>query len=108
MPIRPLFPRLEWVDAGGEAASYDGGEPLLVVLWQPECGVCLDELKAIGESDLGVRCVALTGADVTDEILGSGFRHEVGQVSEAVVERILRLHRHLFYRPYRLKVPVAR
>ena len=107
LPVRPVFPKLVWRGEGGEEAGYDGGEPLLVMLWQPGCEACLKELGEIGELDLGLRTVALTGAEGGAEILGDGFRHEVGMVADDVVDRILVLHRHLFYRPYQLQVPVA-
>lgn len=49
----------------------------------------------------------MTGDPAALAVAGPGFQHEVGVVGDGVIDRILELHRHLFYRPYHLQVPVA-
>ena len=91
----------------------------LVLLWQPECPLCEEELRELsGKQSLlkeaGIRLLALTSEGdaarrqlIRDKVIESGLPFEVGLLPDHVVEEMIVLHRHLFYQPYHFVVPAG-
>ncbi|HJM62371.1 MAG TPA: ASPIC/UnbV domain-containing protein [Roseibacillus sp.] len=122
LPIRPLFTKILYRDlaTGEEKVGAEAGKPTLLIMWHPECLSCFAELEALaGEADrlkaLGIDCLATTADPSEGEdpkrpamvIAETKFPFPVGFTPEPVIERLLALNRHLFYRPYHLAVPSA-
>lgn len=108
---RPPFPKIP-------GAPDPKGQPRLVLLWQPECDDCRAELTALAQradeiKSWGLQVLTLT-ADGDDRrqlaeavLEETGYPFQSGYLTEDTVERILVLHRHLFYQPYHLVVPTC-
>ena len=122
LPVRPLFPVVRYnnVLTGAKATACESGKPTLLLLWHPDCASCFSEMTALaGESarveSMGIEVVATTAApaDAKDGAKAAGviaktkFPFVAGFTDAAVVERMLALHRHLFYQPYHLAVPTS-
>ena len=122
LPMRQLFPKIRYRDlaTGQEMVGAEAGKPTLLIMWHPECLSCFAELEALaGETErlkaLGIDCLATTAEPSEDEdpkraaevIAETKFPFPVGFTPEPVIERMLALNRHLFYRPYHLAVPSA-
>ena len=122
LPTRQLFPKLHYRDlaTGKTMIGATSGKPTLLLLWHPSCAMCFEELSMFtGKADkvrsLGIEILATTAEPAEDEdpddaariISKTGFPFPVGFTAGEVVERMLVLHRHLFYRPYHLSVPTS-
>ena len=111
---RSPFPALPELGKG----AVETGNIRLVVLWQQECESCRAELEELTDrkdelEELGVDVLALTadggGRRKRAELFLAkiGYPFDSGYLEEDTVERILVLHRHLFYQPYHLVVPTS-
>lgn len=122
LPFRQLFPVLKYRDlpSGKEKVGGQSGKPTLLILWHPECMSCFWELEDLADNaervkSWNIECLATTmepgeGDDpklAAEVIAKTKFPFEVGFTEGPMVERILALHRHLFYRPYQLETPTS-
>ena len=119
---RQLFPALRYRDLATDKTmvGVTSGKPTLLLLWHPSCSMCLEELSMFTREaekirSLGIEVLATTAEPASDEDPGAaaqvisktGFPFPAGFTAGKVVERMLILHRHLFYRPYNLAVPTS-
>jgi Flp pilus assembly protein TadD len=122
LPMRQLFPRIRYRDlaTGKEMVGAESGKPTLLIMWHPECLSCFAELESLAGAaarvkSLGIDCLATTAEPSGDEdparaaevIAETKFPFPAGFTPGPVVERMLALNRHLFYRPYHLVVPTS-
>ena len=122
LQTRQLFPQVRYRDlaTGRTKAGAGTGRPTLLLLWHPSCDMCFEELSMLKKEagrlkDLDIDILATTAEPGPDEdpdeaarvIAKTGFPFPAGFTSGKVVESILVLHRHLFYSPYHLGVPMS-
>ena len=122
LQTRQLFPELRYRDlaSGATKVGASSGKPTLLLLWHPSCAMCFEELSMFAREagklkELGIDILATTAEPGPDEnpdtaaqiIARSEFPFPAGFTSGDVVERMLVLHRHLFYSPYHLGVPTS-
>ena len=122
LPTRQLFPQLRYRDlaTGRTKVGASSGKPTLLLLWHPSCAMCFEELTMFAQEEeklkgLGIEILATTAEPGVGEnpdeasrvISESGFPFPAGFTAGEVIERMLVLHRHLFYSPYHLGVPTS-